>query len=108
MIVLRRKDEAHQAIHGMVRAGAWDDLRQFLEAGQTGEFGALLDIIKPDQMADGRTPLFIAAEKGHEKCVQLLLGAGAVVNKAANDGYTPLIIAAQMGHQKCVQLLRRL
>ena len=80
MIVLpqRRQDQAHKAIHGMVRAGAWYELRQFLEAGQAGEFGVLLDIIKPDQMADGQAPLYIAAHQGHEKCVQLLLDAGAV------------------------------
>ena len=105
MIVRRREDQAHKAIHAMVRAGAWYELRQFLETGQAVEFGVLLDIIKPDQMADGQTPLYIAAHQGHEKCVQLLLDAGAVVDQAMNNGFTPLHTAAVNGNDKCVQLL---
>ena len=42
---------------------------------------------------------------GHEKCVQLLLEAGAEVDKATPFG-TPLSIAAEEGHENCAALLR--
>ena len=48
---------------------------------------------------------YIAAQKGQEKCVELLLGAGAKVDQARNDGATPLFMAAQKGQEKCVELL---
>ena len=54
----------------------------------------------------GVTPLCIAAAAGQEKCVQLLLGAGAKVDQASNKGTTPLSIAAKKGHDKCAALLR--
>jgi len=43
----------------------------------------------------GRTPLFIAAQKGHEGVVKILLGRGDVnPNTADGDGETPLFGAA--------------
>merc|ERR1711937_838207 len=42
---------------------------------------------------------------GHEKCVQLLLGAGAVVDQATNVGVTPLFMAAQKGQEVVGRLL---
>jgi hypothetical protein len=56
---------------------------------------------------DGFTPLAIAAEDGHERCVELLLAKGAAVNQATNYGQTPLFMATLNGHEKCVQLLLR-
>ena len=48
----------------------------------------------------------MAAYKGHEKCVQRLLEAGAKVDQAENNGDTPLSNALQKGHKKCAALLR--
>ena len=65
--------------------------------------GALVD----QANKNGTTPLYIAAEDGQVKCVQLLLSARAAVDQAKNDGVTPLCVAAAEGQEKCVQLLLR-
>jgi ankyrin repeat protein len=54
----------------------------------------------------GRTPLFWAAESGHEAIVRLLLATGkADINARDNGGRTPLSRAAEKGHEAIVQLL---
>ena len=51
-------------------------------------------------------PLLLAAERGHEAVVQLLLAHAAVdPNQARQDGVTPLYMAAQNGHEAVVRLL---
>ncbi|GMI14779.1 hypothetical protein TrVE_jg7335 [Triparma verrucosa] len=55
---------------------------------------------------EGRTALLKAALRGHLEVVQVLVAAGADVNKArTDDGCTPLFMAAQNGHQNVVQAL---
>ncbi|XP_078667893.1 fibronectin type 3 and ankyrin repeat domains 1 protein-like isoform X1 [Branchiostoma floridae x Branchiostoma belcheri] len=54
----------------------------------------------------GWTPLFrVAALNGDPQIAQLLIRAGADVNRKDKDGKTPLMIAALNGHKKLVQLL---
>jgi cytohesin len=66
------------------------------------ELGAVVD----QASNGGATPLFIAAQQGHEAVVRALIEAGADVNKATDNGGTPLSIAAQQGHTAIVQILR--
>jgi ankyrin repeat protein len=57
-----------------------------------------------DQASNGgytRTPLYIAAQEGHEAVVELLIAAKADVNKADKYGKTPLWSAAYNGEEAC-------
>jgi ankyrin repeat protein len=51
---------------------------------------------------DGRSPVYVAAEKGHAectlKCPLKLVSAGGDVNKCDNHGRSPISIAASSGH----------
>ena len=55
----------------------------------------------------GLTPLLRAADSGHFACMELLIKAGAAVNKPQNVEYgeTSLMKAARRGHVKCVELV---
>ena len=58
---------------------------------------------RPDSAGD--TALTKAAGNGHDKCVNLLIKAGANVNKQGEDVNTALVNAIINGHEKCVNLL---
>ncbi len=56
--------------------------------------------------ANGQTPLFMAAWKGHADCVRALLSVkGINVNTTTQDSKTPLHMAAWKGHADCVRAL---
>jgi hypothetical protein len=63
------------------------------------ELGA--DVNHADVM--GATPLYIAAQQGHESLVRCIVKEfGADVNKSLHDGRTPLMVAASNKHDKIV------
>jgi ankyrin repeat protein len=54
----------------------------------------------------GATPVWIAAQEGHEAVVRCLVAElGADVNQADNRGDTPVLIAAHQGHEAIARLL---
>jgi ankyrin repeat protein len=54
----------------------------------------------------GCTPLFIAAQNGHESLVRCMVKEfGADINQANKDGCTPLFIAAQKGNESVVRCI---
>jgi ankyrin repeat protein len=78
------------------------------DSGATPQHAARL--LDPDYLnkanENGKTPLLMASQWGHENVVLSLLGIeGVDVDKASRAGETPLWIASQMGHQKVVELL---
>ena len=52
-----------------------------------------------------KSALVYAAGMGHHKVVDVLLGAGALVDAAYIDALTPLMWAAGQGHTETVRLL---
>jgi len=54
---------------------------------------------------NGRTPLRIAAEKGHYEVVKTLIKSRADLDLCGDNRATPLCAAAYMGHAKVVELL---
>ena len=53
----------------------------------------------------GETPLFAAAQWGHEAVVSTLLLAGAQADRARDDGCTLILIATQEGHAAVMTVL---
>ena len=53
----------------------------------------------------GDTPLHIASENGHVRCVELLLAAGADVARMSQRGISPLLLSCQRGRNDCVAVL---
>jgi hypothetical protein len=47
----------------------------------------------------------MAAQKGHEECLHVLLDAGASANEADESGATALMLAAREGHEDCARAL---
>ncbi|KAL1311879.1 hypothetical protein AAFC00_001951 [Neodothiora populina] len=86
-------DHGETALHIAARFGFEDCAKALLEGSETQ---------KPDvEIAEnvyGWTPLFIACVDGHAAIVELLISAGAEVNKPDISGWRPIEHAALRGH----------
>jgi len=55
----------------------------------------------------GGTPVSICVVNAQEKCLDILIRAGADVNKRTAASKSPLSIAMQMGRPRIIDLLRK-
>lgn len=99
-------DQGETALHVAARFGFTDCAKALLEGHESQ---------KPDlEIAEntyGWTPLFIACVDGHVEIAELLISAGAEVNKPDISGWLPIEHAALRGHleisDKLVALVKR-
>ncbi|KAK0716128.1 hypothetical protein B0H67DRAFT_464709, partial [Lasiosphaeris hirsuta] len=91
--------EGTNLLHVISRYGVFGLVRAILQS--TYQITTAVDA----KDKDGRTPLWRAAENGHEAVVRLLLDTGAAVDAKDKDGRTPLWRAAENGHEAVVRLL---
>ncbi|XP_027033585.2 LOW QUALITY PROTEIN: ankyrin repeat and SOCS box protein 3 [Tachysurus fulvidraco] len=85
---------------------SWSCLHQAVYKGHAEIVRFLVNVCSLEIVDDyGITPLFVAAQYGHQHCLEILANAGANVNCQAKDMATPLLIASQEGHLSCVELL---
>jgi len=93
------KSEAVSGKAAVFRAAALGDIDELLNMAALGENMDTADNF-------GRTPLRVACEENHPKCVKFLIARGS--NKEARDaatGSTPLHVAAGEGHTETVLAL---
>ncbi|MTI11778.1 ankyrin repeat domain-containing protein, partial [Sansalvadorimonas verongulae] len=79
-------------------------------AAKVGRVEVVQSLIDADadinQTWKGATPLFVAAQNGHDKVVETIVKAqGVSVNQAKSTGSTPLFIACQQGYPDIVDML---
>ena len=55
----------------------------------------------------GRTPLMIAAFKGHVEIIRLLLDNGAIINRISADGQTAIKLAEKSGNRTAYNIILR-
>lgn len=66
------------------------------------EMGAALE---PKEKTFGRTPLHLAAERGHRAVVEFLFRHDANIDAVDDSGNTPMHLAAAFGREEVVKVL---
>ncbi|XP_063073009.1 ankyrin repeat and SOCS box protein 3 isoform X2 [Engraulis encrasicolus] len=92
--------------NGQRNVSGWSCLHQAAYRGHADIVRMLAGVSSLEALDDYNiTPLFLTAQYGHSKCLEILVQEGANVNCQATDLATPLLIAAQEGHLACVEAL---
>jgi hypothetical protein len=101
-IVFKRKTHAADA----------DDVASFLHAAESGDVESLSKLLAlgvhvdvEEMSGSRRTALQVAATKGHESVVRLLLNAGADRDHRDANGVTPVVAALQFEHVRLAKLM---
>ena len=103
-----RNYNGYTALHFAAYSGAIDAITYLLSI--TDEKAAT-DPYSPKKInidcrtIDGKTPLFLASQRGNLHAVESLVHNGADVNACDSEGYTPLIAALIGNHRKVVEYL---
>ncbi|KAF2866829.1 glycerophosphocholine phosphodiesteras-like protein Gde1 [Massariosphaeria phaeospora] len=96
-------DQGETALHVAARFGHDECTKVLLEGSSV--YKTEIDI---PEKTFGWTPLFIACVDGHPSTVELLVKAGADVERADNSGWTAKEHAALRGHMTIVEQLAKL
>ncbi|XP_064177207.1 ankyrin repeat and SOCS box protein 3 isoform X2 [Anguilla rostrata] len=84
----------------------WSCLHQAAFKGHAEIVRLLAGVARVNAVDDFEiTPLFVAAQYGQRRCLEILADAGANVNCQSHDLATPMLIASQEGHLNCVEAL---
>jgi len=84
-------------------------LCSYAERGDEAEMQRLLEMVNIAEVPgdyDNRHALHLAAARGHDEVVVLLISFGASVNAVDNFGRTPIMEAVLNGHFETIRLLR--
>lgn len=96
---LTTPDDQREADPLLVIAAARGDLAEVeLQLGDGGDPNIARE-------SDGWTPLLFAAQDGYTDIVNVLVSAGADVDRGTDDNWTALMIASQNGHEDTVAAL---
>ena len=96
---------------GLLSAATFPSDVPLINAAQQGDVSAVESLLKqgadPNAAAgDGMTALHWAAERGHQKVIELLISSGAALDTKTRIGkYTPLHLASRGGHGGVTRLL---
>ncbi|CBN74287.1 conserved unknown protein [Ectocarpus siliculosus] len=104
----RRYNPSSPILHKAANADGDTALYVAAKAGHDEAVRALLEVQATKvnwQNHKGITSVSVAAHKGREEIVKMLISADADVNIDSNNGSTPLIQASHFGHAEVVKLL---
>ncbi|CAE7236755.1 ANKRD50 [Symbiodinium natans] len=90
------------ALHGACYWNSLECIRLLLEARA---YINAVSIYSPELFDSGATPLVIAAHRGHNRAVALLISAEADLNLATANGWTAMLIAASDADRDIMQQL---
>eukprot|EP00904_Undaria_pinnatifida_P012199 jgi/Undpi1/8109/HiC_scaffold_24.g10581.m1 len=104
----RRYNPSAEILHKAANADGDTALYVAAKAGHDEAVRALLEVPATKvnwQNHKGITSVSVAAHKGRQEIVKMLIAAQADVNIDSNNGSTPLIQASHFGHAQVVKLL---
>ena len=91
-----RKNSVPPVLHIAIVEGVEDMVKNFLDAGAN-----------VNEIADGKTPLYVAVENNRYTIAELLLNKGANVDCLFNGHITPLLCAVSLNFVEIASLLMR-